>query len=344
MIRRILSALTATALLFSLGACASAPKTIKIGASMGVGGAARWPQELAYMQARADELGIEFEGRLSTDEEAQPQFEDCKALIDSGIDVLLLTPRKVDSVSEILAYAAEHKVKVISYARCVMNDPIDLYIGFDTNQIGRLLGKYLSEVVYEGDYILLRGDPGDFNTEPLYAGAMTYIEPMTKEGVNIIFDDYVPGWSADTAKQLVMEAVQKNGGKVDAILAPNDGLAGGAVEGLIAAGVDPATVAVTGMDAELSALQRIVTDAQNITVNLDLKELASSAVDQAAAVARGEKVEVNTAVENGSGAPVSAFLVSGKTVTRENLDRLFIDTGIYTRDEIYGVEGAAVAP
>ena len=74
----------------------------------------------------------------------------------------------------------------------------------------------------------MKGDKGDFNTHFLYNGANKYIEPMVGTGVNVILNDYVPGWSADTAKEMVKKAVIANDMKLDAVLCPNDGLAGGA--------------------------------------------------------------------------------------------------------------------
>lgn len=87
--------------------------------------------------------------------------------------------------------------------------------GYDTYKIGQNLGKHLSERVYKGNFIVLKGDKGDFNTHFLYNGANKYIEPMVGTGVNVILNDYVPGWSADTAKEMVKKAVIANDMKLD---------------------------------------------------------------------------------------------------------------------------------
>ena len=83
--------------------------------------------------------------------------------MDSGIDVLVLIPRDATKVEPILSYAKEKDVKVISYARAVSSEDIDLYIGYDSYKIGQMLGQFLTEVAYEGDYLILKGDQNDNN-------------------------------------------------------------------------------------------------------------------------------------------------------------------------------------
>lgn len=335
MIKRIASLLCAGLLLLgALSSCGTGKKPVKIGVSFGVGAASRWDSEAAYMEERAKELGVEIEVRLNRTDEPKTQQEDCFELIDSGISVLLLTPRDVTKVSEILAYAKEKKVPVISYARVVLGQQVDLFVGYDSNRIGQDLGRYLSEMVYEGDYLILHGDAGDSNATLLGEGAMRYIETLG-DSINIIADEAVPGWSPDEAKKIVMDAVSKNGNHVDAILAPNDKIAGACAEALQELGVT-AHVAITGMDAELDAVKRIVAGTQDVTMYLDLKELATTAIDEAVKLARGEKANVNAPFDNQSGSTIDANLITGKLITRENIDSLLIDSGYFTHEQVYG--------
>lgn len=312
----------------------TAAKTIKIGVSFGVGAAARWEKEEGYMKDRAKELGVEIETRLNRTDEPKTQQDDCFELIDSGIDVLLLTPRDVTKVSEILAYAKEKGVYVISYARVVLGEKVDLFVGYDSNRIGQKMGQYLTETVYKGDYILLRGDTGDNNATLLYEGAMRYIDTV-KDSINVLADESVTGWSPDEAKRIVTEAVSGNGNHVDAILAPNDAIAGACAEALKDLGVTEHVV-ITGMDSELEAAKRIVAGQQDMTVYMDLKELACTAVDEAVHMARGEKVNVNAEFDNRSGETIDANLITGEIVTKEKLDKVLIDSGFFTKEQVYG--------
>ena len=136
-------------------------KDVKIGVSIGVGNAIRWENEKRYMEARAKELGANIEVRLNKTNTPKTQQEDCREMIDKGIDVLILTPRSVANVDNILEYAKSKNVPVICYARVVLGKKIDLFVGYDSARIGQKMGQYISEAVYKGDYILLRGDSGD---------------------------------------------------------------------------------------------------------------------------------------------------------------------------------------
>ncbi len=335
MIKRIVCCLLSLLLLTGLAAgCSKSKEDVKIGVSFGVGPAARWPQEQGYMEERAKELGIQIETRLNTDEKVKSQLDDCKELIDSGIDVLVLIPRDINNVSDILAYAEQKKVKVVDYARAILGQDVDLFVGYDSTKIGQIIGQYLSEMVYEGDYIILKGDPNDNNATLLYEGAMNGLEPV-KDSINIILDGAVEGWSADVAKEMVKEAVSKNGNRIDAILAPNDKLSGACIEALSELGItDP--VVITGMDTELDAVKRVIAGTQSMTVYMDLKELARTAIDQAYNIAMGKDPQTNADFDNGIEGGIPASLINGQIITKENIDKVLIDGGHFTKEEVYG--------
>lgn len=321
-------------LMLMVVSCSGAEKTPKIGVSFGVGKAARWGYEKEYMEERAKELGIEIETRMNLTDEPKTQKDDCFEMIDSGIDVLILIPRDVSKMKEITDYAKEKKVKVISYARLVLGEPIDLFVGYDSRRIGQSLGQYLSEMVTSGDYILLKGDPGDYNATLLYEGAVRYIDPL-KGDINIILDEAVPGWSPEEAKKMVKDAVAANGNKVDAILAPNDKLAGACAEALKELNVTEPVV-ITGMDAELDAVKRILAGEQSVTVYMDIKILARTAVEEAYHMAKKEKVNVNAEFDNECGTPINSNLITGQLVVDKNVDKILIESGYYTKEEVYG--------
>ncbi len=314
-------------------------KKVTIGVSMGVGPAKRWDKEVRYMQEKAAELGADIEVRLNRTDEPTTYKEDCIEMIDNGIDVLILTPRDVNDIADVVAYAKDKKVPVISYARSAQSEDISLFVGYDNSRIGQRQGQYLSELVFKGDYILLRGDPQDSNSQLLYDGAMRYIEPLG-DSINILLDAPVPSWSPDEAKALVLDAVRANGNKVDAILAPNDQIAGACAEALAELGVTT-PVAITGMDAELEAARRIATGSQSITFYMELKALAEAAVVDAINLAKGKPAEANAELPLSSGdGQLAAHLLAGELVTKENLDRVLIESGVFTQEEVYG-EAAA---
>ena len=115
--------------LMCVSGCDDAPKP-KIGISFGVGEAEPLAKK-GYMEERAQELGMEVETRFNKADAPKTQMQDCFELIDSGISVLILLPRR-QKANKILAYAKKKNVKVISYARAVMGEDIDFFVGYDT--------------------------------------------------------------------------------------------------------------------------------------------------------------------------------------------------------------------
>lgn len=161
---------------------------------------------------------------------SKTQAEDCLEMLSDGIDVLIITPNNTRKVDDVLMYAKQKNTKVVSYARAVMGGNVDLFVGYDCYKIGQNMGQHLTEKVYHGDIIVLKGDVNDFNTPFLYYGAMKYIKPLIENGkLNMVLDAYVPKWSPAEAKKLVKEAVAANGNRIDAIFASNDRLAAAAI-------------------------------------------------------------------------------------------------------------------
>ncbi|NMS88566.1 substrate-binding domain-containing protein [Clostridioides difficile] len=320
--------------LVSLSGCENAKQSVKIGVSFGVGSATRWQHEKEYMEQQAKKLGADIEVRLNQTDKPKTQKQDCFEMIDSGIDVLILTPRDVNKVKEILDYAKEKNVPVINYARVVLGEKVDLFVGYDSSRIGQRLGQYLSEIVYDGDYIILQGDSGDNNAKLLYQGAMRYISPI-KDNINILLDAPVKSWSPDEAKKMVIEAVRSNNNNIDAILAPNDKIAGACVDALKELGISKHVV-ITGMDAEIDAAKRIVEGTQDITIYMDLNQLACTAINEAVHMVNNETINVNSEFDNQSGGTIKANLITGQLVTRENLDKILINSGYFTKEQVYG--------
>ena len=69
---------------------------------------------------------------------------------------------------------------------------------------------------------------------------------------------------------------------------------------------------------------------------MSLDSIANTAGEEAYNLATGKNPNVNTAFNNNSGSPIRSFLINGKIITRENIDRQLIETGVYTQEEVYG--------
>lgn len=306
----------------------------KIAVSFGVGPATRWAKEKVYMEQRAKELGLDATIVLDSKGSAEDQVAECKRLVDSGISVLIIMPKDPVKLIPAVEYAKSKKVKVISYARFIPSKDVNLFIGYDNYRIGQSLGLYTIEMIQNGNFIILKGDKSDSNAHELYKGVIQQIQPMMNNGVKVILDDYVAGWSPETAKPMIKKALLANDKQVAAILAPNDKIAGAAVAVIKELGIKNKVV-VTGMDAELPAVKRIIAGDQSMTVHLDLKELAYTAIDEAKNAVFGEKFIVNAEFEGAKNIKIPSYLLSGKVITKETIGKYLINPDVYTKEQIY---------
>jgi len=183
--------------------------------------------------------------------------------------------------------------------------------------------------------VLIGGSPADYNAILLRNGQMNVLKPAIARGdVKIVSDQFAREWRADEALRITEDALTKTGKNIQAIVASNDGTAGGAVSALEAAGL-VGKVLVTGQDAQKDAVQRIVQGTQTMTIYKPIRPLAYGAVDAAIKLARKEPVETHDKINNGR-KDVPAILLQPIVVDKSNVDATVIKDGYHTRQEIYG--------
>jgi D-xylose transport system substrate-binding protein len=152
--------------------------------------------------------------------------------------------------------------------------------------------------------------------------------------VRIVGDGWANNWRADEAAQLTEAGLQKAGGKLAAVVASNDVTAGGAI-GVLEKHKLAGQVLVSGQDAELDAVRRIVAGTQVMTVYKTIDGLARMAADAAVRLAKGERIETATTINNGK-RDVPSRLLDPIACDKSNLDGLLINDGFHTREAIYG--------
>ena len=176
----------------------------------------------------------------------------------------------------------------------------------------------------------MSGDPRDNNSKFMKEGSMEYIRPfVATSAIKIVTDKSVDNWEPKNALKIVEDSLIANKNKINAILAPNDATAAAAIQALEAQGL-AGKVAVTGLDGDLSAAQRIVQGTQSMTVLKDSRELSKTAIDAAIKLSTGEGIDINGKVTN-----VSSILLTPIAIDKTNLDKVLIDSGYYKKEEIY---------
>jgi len=295
----------------------------------------RWIKDQLTMLGEAKKRGIEFLVQVSEDDAARQETQ-CDDLISQGIDVLILAPVNGQAAGSIVAKAVKAGVKVISYERLVMASPDDyVYVGFDGLFAGGLQGDFLARRAPKGNYLVVTGPQTDNNAKLFREGALKYIQPLVNKGdVKVVLDEFAEKWKPEEGQRLCEKALAQAGGTIAAAYVATDGLAGGCIDALEAHGL-AGKVPVTGQDAELAAAVRIVGGTQSMTIFKDTRLLAIKAVEVAEQLARKKPVDTRgKAIQNGV-RKVPAVLLTGKLVTRANLDQVVIDSGYLKREAVY---------
>ncbi|SET27582.1 xylose-binding protein [Natronincola peptidivorans] len=312
---------------------APAEETIRVGLSLPTQREERWVRDKEKMEAAAAAAGIELIVRVS-DANLQEQINQVEALLTQGIDVLILAPHDASAVATLVEKANQEGVPVISYDRLITDtDKVDIYLSFDNVKVGELQGKYITEQVPEGKYIIMSGAPTDNNATLFKQGAMKYIQPLIDAGkIEVIAEQAVENWVPENALRIVEAALAANNNEVDAILAPNDGTAGAAIQALAAQGL-AGEVPITGQDSEVAAAKRIVEGTQSMTIFKDTRDLGEEAIQIAIKLAKGEAVATNGEVDNGVFA-VPSVLLEPYVVTSDNVHELLVGSGYITEADL----------
>lgn len=260
--------------------------------------------------------------------DAARQQEQAEAVLVRGIDVLVLDAVDAAAARGIVVAAAAQGVRVVAYDRFVEDAPVDYYVAYDGELVGALQGRAIVDAVGdvpEGAGILLvHGAAADPNAADLKTGVGRV---LAGSDVPVLAQFDTPDWAPDKAQEWVEAQLTEYGPRVVGVYAANDGTAGGAISALRAAGRIPVPP-VTGHDAELAAVQRIVSGDQTMTVHKHIAEQARTAADVAVRLARGEDVAAPVEV-----AGVPSVLLTPEAVTRDDV-RALVEAGVHAVEDV----------
>ena len=305
---------------------------IQIGFSIEAMKGERWQTDLDSFEVRAKQLGAEV---ISADADGDDnrQFQQVKDMIKAGIKVLVLLPHDTTKASRIVGAAKSANVKVISYDRLVLNSDVDLYVSFDRVEIGWMQAEYLVKHAPKGNYVLIAGSPNDEGAKTLHDEQMKVLQPYVDRGdIKVIADGYTKDWLPTEAYLSMLKAIDSAHGNIAAVLASNDGLAGGAIQALREHNL-AGKVLVSGQDADLSAVICIAQGTQSMTVYKPVTNEAAVAAEEAVRLAKGERTRANRAISNGK-VDVPAILLKPIVVTRDNIKETVVKDGFQTLKRI----------
>jgi len=315
-------------------------KDILIGFSITSNQEERWQKDKAEFLKKANEIGaaVDFQ---SAENNATKQISQIENMIVSGDNIIVVVPYDANSLTDVIKKAHEAGIKVISYDRLIQNANTDLYISFDNEKVGEYEAQYVIDSAMSKNTLnkklkvaYIGGSPKDNNSNLLKKGSFKVLQPLIDSGkIEIVYDQFTTDWSPDIAYANMKGYLSKSNAQIDAVIAGNDGTAFGVISALKEYKLD-GKVPVSGQDAELAALQRIVAGTQTMTVYKSINELASNAVELAVKLVRGISID-GTRITNDGSFNVPSVLLNPIPVTNDNMDSTVIKDGYHTRNEIY---------
>ena len=289
----------------------------------------RWQRDRDVFVSTANELGAEVNVQTANGEISE-QIDQIEYFISKNVDLIVIVPIDADSLSGAIAKAKKAGIKVMCYDRVVRNADADLYISFDNEMVGTLMGRALYSKAGRGRKVVeICGSESDYNVAMVSEG----FDKITEDyAIEVLGKTYCDGWKAE----LAYDYVSNNRSiieEADAIMCGNDSLAGEAIRALSEMRL-AGKIPVVGQDAELEACQRIVEGTQLMTVYKPVEKLAKTAAEYAVKLAKGEELGGLDTFNDGT-YDIPYVKLDPIAVTKRNMDEAIIDSGFHIREEVY---------
>src|SRR5579864_4920843 len=302
-------------------------------------------QDRPLFQAKLQQICSDCQVIYSNaNQDATAQHSQAEAALTNGANVLVLDAVDGAAAAVIADRAKQQNVPVVSYDRLITGTQnVDYYISFDNQRVGVLQGTALLQALQgksNPQVVMINGSPTDNNATLFKRGAHSVLDGK----VQIAKEYDTPDWSPDQAQNEMQQALTALGNKVDGVYAANDGTAGGAIAAMKSAGVSP-WPPVTGQDAELAAIQRILSGDQYMTVYKAIKPEAEDAAILAFDLATNVAIPssaTNGQTTNNGPANVPSILLTPVAVTKDNVKSSVIADGFCTSDYAQACQQAGI--
>ncbi len=312
---------------------------LKVGVSWSNFQEERWKTDEAAIKSALEAAGAEYVSADAQSSSAK-QLSDVESLIAQGVDALIILAQDASAIGPAVQAAADEGIPVVGYDRLI-DDPRAFYLTFDNVEVGRMQARAVLAAQPTGNYVMIKGSPTDPNADFLRGGQQEVLQDAIDKGdITIVAEAYTDGWLPANAQRNMEQILTAQDNKVDAVVASNDGTAGGVVAALTAQGMDG--IPVSGQDGDHAALNRVAKGTQTVSVWKDARELGKAAGEIAVALAGGTAMsDIPGAVQwtSPSGTTLWAKFLAPVPITKDNLD-VVVDAGWISKDALcQGVTG-----
>jgi len=342
MMKRILATAAVVATAGVMGGSAIAQDEIIVGVSWSNFQEERWLTDEAAIVAALEAAGATY---ISADAQSSPakQLSDVESLISRGADALIVLAQDAESIIPAVEAALDEGIPVVAYDRLISH-PEAFYLTFDNVEVGRMQARAVQAAQPSGNYVFIKGSPADPNADFLHGGQLEVLgEAIAAGDITVVGEAYTDGWVPANAQRNMEQILTTVNNEVDAVVASNDGTAGGVVAALTAQGMEG--IPVSGQDGDRGALNRIALGTQTVSVWKDSRDLGAAAAEIAVALAEGGDASgVEGAAEwtSPDGVTMASIFLTPVPITRDNLD-LVVDAGWISVEELcQGVPSGSV--
>ncbi len=286
----------------------------------------RWKTDEAAMKAALEAAGAKY---ISADAQSSSskQLSDIESLIARGAKALIVLAQDASAIRPAVDQASDEGIPVVAYDRLI-EDSRAFYLTFDNVEVGRMQARAVLAAKPKGNYVMIKGSPQDPNADFLRGGQQEILQKAIKKGdIKIVGEAYTDGWVPANAQRNMEQILTSVDNKVDAVVASNDGTAGGVVAALTAQGMEG--IPVSGQDGDHAALNRVALGTQTVSVWKDARELGKAAAEIAAELAKGrslKSIKGSRSWTSPSGTKMTARFLAPVPITRKNLN-VVLDAG-----------------
>ncbi|MEM7438044.1 MAG: D-xylose ABC transporter substrate-binding protein [Pseudomonadota bacterium] len=276
----------------------------------------RWKTDEAAIVKALEAAGATY---VSADAQSSSskQLSDIESLIAQGVDVLIILAQDAQAIGPAVQAAADEGIPVVAYDRLI-EDERAFYLTFDNVEVGRMQARAVFAAQPTGKYVMIKGSPTDPNADFLRGGQQEIIDEAVKSGaITIVGEAYTDGWLPANAQRNMEQILTANDNEVDAVIASNDGTAGGVVAALTAQGMDG--IPVSGQDGDHAALNRVAKGTQTVSVWKDARELGKAAGEIAVSLAKDLEAGESIQWTSPGGTTMTARFLAPVPITSDNL-------------------------
>ncbi len=305
---------------------------ITIGLSMATLHEERWQRDVDALTIKAQAEGAEILFR-NANNDIDNQITQVKNLLSQGIDILIIVAQDYEKSQQAVQLARSKGIRVICYDRLIKNGNTDFYVSFDSIKVGEYMASLMVSKVPKGNYIIINGGKTDNNSFMYNKGFKNILDKYLYEGtIKIVDEVWADDWNTEDAFKCVDKAL-RDGKKIDAIIAANDGLAGAAIEALSKKHL-AGKVFVAGHDADISGCQRVAEGTQLLTVYKPIDKLAEKAIAVAMGLLKNDYYVSNKFINDGE-YDIPYEMVEPVVVTKDTLVDTVIQAGFHRLEDVY---------